>query len=91
MAEPGFRQLQSEHLREPRGSQLLAADSDIDAAFSAILRHLFSPHFDLSTIYQDLKASRSGETLSLSSQPTKMATVLQQLQPAPDSLREWLD
>ncbi|MDE2858658.1 MAG: hypothetical protein OXN94_12520 [Chloroflexota bacterium] len=87
MAEPEFRQLQSELLRELRGSQLLA-HPDIDAAFSQIPRHLFLPEFDLTTVYQDkaiaLKVSPSGETLSSSSQPTMMAIMLQQLRLAPD-------
>lgn len=87
MAEPGFRQLQSKHLKELRSSQLLD-DPDIDAAFSAIPRHLFLPQFDLATVYQDkaiaLKVSPSGETLSSSSQPTMMAIMLQQLRLAPD-------
>ncbi len=87
MAEPEFRQLQSELLRELRSNQLLA-DPDIDAAFSQIPRHLFLPQFDLTTVYQDkaiaLKVSPSGETLSSSSQPTMMAIMLQQLRLAPD-------
>ncbi|MCY4539183.1 MAG: hypothetical protein OXE52_13260 [Chloroflexi bacterium] len=87
MAEPEFRQLQSKLLGELRSSQLLA-DPVIDAAFSAIPRHLFLPQFDLATVYQDkaiaLKVSPSGETLSSSSQPTMMAIMLQQLRLAPD-------
>lgn len=82
MAEPEFRQLQSELLRELRGSQLLA-DPDIEAAFSEIPRHLFLPQIDLTAVYQDkaiaLKVSPSGETLSSSSQPTMMAIMLQQM------------
>ena len=58
-------------------------DAGVEAAFSAVSRHLFLPHTDACAAFLDqavaLRTGARGETLSSASQPTMMAVMLQQL------------
>jgi protein-L-isoaspartate(D-aspartate) O-methyltransferase len=55
----------------------------VEAAFRAVLRHIFVPGVQLEEVYSDrsisVKMSKSGELVSSSSQPTIMASMLEQL------------
>ncbi|MEM9954688.1 MAG: rRNA adenine N-6-methyltransferase family protein [Chloroflexota bacterium] len=58
--------------------------SDVDAAFSAVPRHLFLPDISIEKVYKNraigLKKDGSGLLTSSSSQPSMMAIMLNQLQ-----------
>lgn len=83
MAEPDLNQLHQNLIELLRKKQLFR-NEDVEAAFSAVPRHLFLPSADPQRVYQDqaiaLKVSRGGETTSSASQPTMMAIMLDQLE-----------
>lgn len=82
MGEPDLAQLHLDLVTGLRQRQLLF-DAGVEAAFSAVSRHLFLPQADACSAFLDqavtLKTGARGETLSSASQPTMMAVMLQQL------------
>jgi protein-L-isoaspartate(D-aspartate) O-methyltransferase len=76
-----IERLHTQLVEQLRQNNLLD-NASVDAAFSAVPRHLFLPNFPREQVYADdaiaLKVGASGEVLSSSSQPTMMAIMLQQ-------------
>lgn len=82
MGEPDLAQLHLDLVTGLRQRQLLK-DDGMEAAFSAVSRHLFLPQANAGSAFLDqavtLKTDAQGETLSSASQPTMMAVMLEQL------------
>ncbi len=82
MATLSPAQLHNDLVEQLKQQQLLT-DPGVEMAFRAVPRHLFLPHTDPLSAYQDkaipLKTSPRGLTLSSASQPAMMAIMLEQL------------
>ncbi len=82
MDAPDPTRLRRNLVTELRQKHLLA-NAGVEAAFSAVPRHLFLPQLEPHAAYRDeavtLKTSASGAVLSSASQPTMMAIMLNQL------------